>query len=100
PHAPRSASRPYTTLFRSDCDTTGWPAAGRGEESGCVALNGRTALAAANAGAEGGLTIAGSFEPGLASAVAVARGLLTPGTDWTRSEEHTSELQSRENLVC
>src|SRR5690606_41169339 len=21
-------------------------------------------------------------------------------TDWTRSEEHTSELQSRENLVC
>src|SRR5690606_42162712 len=23
-----------------------------------------------------------------------------PFTDWSRSEEHTSELQSRENLVC
>src|SRR5690606_42013626 len=26
--------------------------------------------------------------------------LRRPGCPWTRSEEHTSELQSRENLVC
>src|SRR5271165_7653889 len=28
------------------------------------------------------------------------RGNLLPHEDQTRSEEHTSELQSRENLVC
>src|SRR5690606_33492282 len=32
-------------------------------------------------------------------AVGVA-SLLTPSTQRSRSEEHTSELQSRENLVC
>src|SRR3712207_6641605 len=26
--------------------------------------------------------------------------LMPPGTTWTRSEEHTSELQSRQYLVC
>src|SRR6266511_6185708 len=29
----------------------------------------------------------------------VSTSMLAPGT-WRRSEEHTSELQSRENLVC
>src|SRR5690606_41073828 len=36
-----------------------------------------------------------------ARAAAMSLGLVMPGdTDLTRSEEHTSELQSRENLVC
>src|SRR2546430_7292074 len=29
-----------------------------------------------------------------------ARGDRVSGHDWTRSEEHTSELQSQSNLVC
>src|SRR5690606_29192706 len=33
-------------------------------------------------------------------AVAVDEGLLVPVLKFARSEEHTSELQSRENLVC
>src|SRR5690606_6860382 len=33
-------------------------------------------------------------------ALTVYAGYLTPGDQCTRSEEHTSELQSRENLVC
>src|SRR5690606_32818200 len=28
------------------------------------------------------------------------RGMSSHGLQWYRSEEHTSELQSRENLVC
>src|SRR5690606_41300841 len=32
--------------------------------------------------------------------VSLAIGVLTGAGVWLRSEEHTSELQSRENLVC
>src|SRR5690606_41531124 len=69
---------PYTTLFRSDRAAGGHPArrthAGRGGGGG--------GGGAAGGGAAGAL--GNGADPG--------RG--------GRSEEHTSELQSRENLVC
>src|SRR5690606_41263919 len=93
---PRSTLFPYTTLFRS------------GGANG-IYLNNTTA-------GPGGLTVTGS---GTAESGGVIQG--TTGADGSsagvgaylnatrdvslarmrfRSEEHTSELQSRENLVC
>src|SRR5258707_11322208 len=72
---PRSTLFPYTTLFRS-----AFPAgrAGRGRARGDPAAQGAVAAAAPRVGA-----------------------LLRPaGRLPARSEEHTSELQSRQYLVC
>src|SRR3712207_8225267 len=70
---PRSTLFPYTTLFRSICCTSGNPAfQGRQE---CRLLNRRWA-----------------------SARAPWKTAATPYS--SRSEEHTSELQSRQYLVC
>src|SRR2546422_8497163 len=74
---PRSTLFPYTTLFRSLLDLTDrWPAAERGEH----------------------------FEAMVATAMLDGRVWAVP---WVmnvgllyRSEEHTSELQSRLHLVC
>src|SRR2546422_3388858 len=70
---PRSTLFPYTTLFRSSCSRC---AAASGRER-CW-MSRRTALRS------NGRT--GSLSPS--------------GTTWRRSEEHTSELQSRLHLVC
>src|SRR2546427_7917835 len=67
---PRSTLFPYTTLFRS----------------GSVAVDVR----GARLGKGGGYS-------DLEFALAVAHGAVD---DTTRSEEHTSELQSQSNLVC
>src|SRR5690606_41946727 len=74
---PRSTLFPYTTLFRSD-DLLGFmQAEGAKEEGGKGAAKVRRAV------------------------LEVTRAVsLTPWPGDTRSEEHTSELQSRENLVC
>src|SRR3712207_8173028 len=78
---PRSTLFPYTTLFRSDvrgADELGAPVVARGE----VELLGRADL----------------LQPAVAEdrdPVADGEGLLA-----VRSEEHTSELQSRQYLVC
>src|SRR3712207_7879782 len=76
---PRSTLFPYTTLFRS-------PVGGLG---GKTAEEAR-AVAAAPADAR------------LPARPAVGRALDAPGVsgDRQRSEEHTSELQSRQYLVC
>src|SRR3712207_7887704 len=73
---PRSTLFPYTTLFRSDVE---WSAAGRL----------RRAL---------GLRPGGAAErlPGAADRAAK----VTADLVGARSEEHTSELQSRQYLVC
>src|SRR3712207_8996730 len=73
---PRSTLFPYTTLFRSR--------AGRGRARGRFALRrgGRGDRAGARAGG-----------PRLRPAGGTGRGA-------RRSEEHTSELQSRQYLVC
>src|SRR5690606_42021973 len=95
---PASTLFPYTTLFRS-----------------CEPARGRVALA--DAGRERRAAGAGVAEPGAAGvdvlglvhatwrggavpAAAAALGADVRQLPGTRSEEHTSELQSRENLVC
>src|SRR5207302_3373737 len=84
PPPPRSTLFPYTTLFRSH----GWPDRDRPRHRGAeTPLSGADPL--------GG----GDLVPG----VLRARVWFRPGVcedPRRRSEEHTSELQSRENLVC
>src|SRR5687768_17920122 len=79
PRPPRSTLFPYTTLFRSLYDTRSWPQLAQ-------------ALAAAQGGDSKGIfSLADSYS-----------GRLEDGTysNQFRSEEHTSELQSRLHLVC
>src|SRR5690606_39369953 len=84
---PRPASSPlvpYTTLFRS------WPAILAGMRVSTQMLMGIAAIAAyAKGPGLGNLVFSGLSQLGGANALNMAR-----------SEEHTSELQSRENLVC
>src|SRR3712207_8984022 len=74
---PRSTLFPYTTLFRSPAPDR----ADRGARRGC-------------GGRAGGGLCRESRRPG-GGATPTA-----PGGDAQRSEEHTSELQSRQYLVC
>src|SRR3712207_7044770 len=74
---PRSTLFPYTTLFRSDVPERGRHRAAR-RQSGCG--RGEPARGVSRAGGDG--------------------GALVPLDDRRRSEEHTSELQSRQYLVC
>src|SRR3712207_8657250 len=81
---PRSTLFPYTTLFRSE-----------------VEKNAALAMAVLGHRPE---PIEPRIEPAPA-ALDEARGILArlgmePGGYWVRSEEHTSELQSRQYLVC
>src|SRR5690606_41721661 len=81
---PRPALFPYTTLFRSQRDGTGGRvhqrlAVGEGDQSVVLPVGRVRGLA----------TLPERLHDGLDS---------VPGAG--RSEEHTSELQSRENLVC
>src|SRR3712207_8889138 len=88
---PRSTLFPYTTLFRSQA----WLWAGVGEEEG-TALQGR-ASAVQNAGRFfGPLGVAATGGLGAAWTL----GALAAVSAFARSEEHTSELQSRQYLVC
>src|SRR3712207_8203197 len=80
---PRSTLFPYTTLFRS-CSG--------GADS--VALAAALAFEARHAGVRvGGITVDHGLQPGSAERAERTAQLL-------RSEEHTSELQSRQYLVC
>src|SRR5690606_39530682 len=83
---------PYTTLFRSGQH-------GHEPDQGCDQLR---AVAAADPGPrhDGRLLVppAGPWRPRPAGAVGRERPAPRPCRP--RSEEHTSELQSRENLVC
>src|SRR3712207_7932529 len=79
---PRSTLFPYTTLFRSDTSSaTVWVETDAPCEVTVLGCSTRT------------VTVAGHHY-----ALVVCDGL-APGTT-TRSEEHTSELQSRQYLVC
>src|SRR3712207_8420842 len=74
---PRSTLFPYTTLFRSfytacrDDARLAWACAGAGRMMRCQTV----------------------FEE-------VVKTICTTNCAWSRSEEHTSELQSRQYLVC
>src|SRR5438445_5463305 len=73
---PRSTLFPYTTLFRSPAKTIGIV---------------EVALFAATAAVRAMATITSTLRPTRSAANAGSR---------SRSEEHTSELQSRQYLVC
>src|SRR2546430_10121426 len=80
---PRSTLFPYTTLFRSER-----------ARYGQVAAELKVARdAAVQVDAE-----AAAFELGAADHAALVEQVARDGV--TRSEEHTSELQSQSNLVC
>src|SRR3712207_7132906 len=84
---PRSTLFPYTTLFRSRAVIIDQPSRDR-EGGGDVA----TGAAAGHDDLHGR-----AFRAGDRDADAVPRATLT---STPRSEEHTSELQSRQYLVC
>src|SRR5690606_40578251 len=97
--APRSTLFPYTTLFRSEGG-----AQARGHTGGLVG-RARRCLFAPPEGL--GLQGRAGLRPGAKQRQrATARNLVrrnaltSSATPSARSEEHTSELQSRENLVC
>src|SRR2546422_1975700 len=82
---PRSTLFPYTTLFRSE----------RGQGGGRVV---RARAAATDAG--GHQDRAGQHGAGLEEALARGADVALLDAVEERSEEHTSELQSRLHLVC
>src|SRR3712207_8952087 len=86
---PRSTLFPYTTLFRSD---------GAGLEDDLAALVRRLGedvadLSADHAGDDARLVQ-------VAGAVGADRAAVAQDRDAVRSEEHKSELQSRQYIVC
>src|SRR3989442_9640670 len=80
---PRSTLFPYTTLFRSEGTLEVSPRPGERGRGGVVSDSGPAARRCAS----------------LAEPVPV-RGALLSRRRHLRSEEHTSELQSRPHLVC
>src|SRR5207302_4091998 len=94
---PRAALFPYTTLFRSGCV---------GERETIMAdesFSPRQRVAAILGALLGAAFGAGSILTTSAASVRqVPDGFVAGalGAIFGRSEEHTSELQSRENLVC
>src|SRR3712207_7503012 len=88
---PRSTLFPYTTLFRS---VSGARSRSRSRQQDKQAF-GKSALRLRAPAPEGGLRFPGRLA--LRAAVYYPRALRVKGS---RSEEHTSELQSRQYLVC
>src|SRR3712207_8976243 len=94
---PRSTLFPYTTLFRSCGDGGGCG----GRVGGVVYVGGVRrvrAIGDAHAGDVRGFRAAGGA--GAAAEGAVPAGVSGEDAAGERSEEHTSELQSRQYLVC
>src|SRR2546430_6363715 len=83
---PRSTLFPYTTLFRSLL------LEGDANNDNCVAAGDMTLVSAAF----GSMAGAPNYNP---NADFNGDNAIT-ASDFTRSEEHTSELQSQSNLVC
>src|SRR2546430_8981850 len=85
---PRSTLFPYTTLFRSNCDTV------KNGASGCdgTVPDGRPIKRPART-----ILFASTFAKWAAACIRRTRAKSCPQK---RSEEHTSELQSQSNLVC
>src|SRR3712207_7972149 len=86
---PRSTLFPYTTLFRS-----------RGAQAGAGHRRGGTQQADRGARADGEGHGPSQRGRGRGDRGQVAQGALSGISYKGRSEEHTSELQSRQYLVC
>src|SRR5699024_12769857 len=98
-HHPHSTSFPYTTLFRSrnEDGTDG------DESSACAAVAVDEwveclELGVGDCGSDDGVSVSAGDE--LGEILDQARHLGRRRRDKFRSEEHTSELQSRFDLVC
>src|SRR3712207_8458981 len=85
---PRSTLFPYTTLFRSPWGTS----VGAAEPSSASA-------SAVGAGSAGG-SVRRNSAVLVATVVMVPAAATTDGAAMPRSEEHTSELQLRQYIVC
>src|SRR3712207_8577375 len=86
---PRSTLFPYTTLFRSVDEVTGRVALGRVVGGDPQVLGG-----------EGGPPVDGAVRVGQQCRLPLRQQRVGDGLTQARSEEHTSELQSRQYLVC
>src|SRR5207244_13369980 len=91
---PRSTLFPYTTLFRS---IQAWADQRDADECLCR----RCAGTGLHGGSEEGRLVTPDRVPSRATVLQTQRVLLRPTeADDARSEEHTSELQSPDHLVC
>src|SRR5690606_39673629 len=87
---------PYTTLFRSGADSTGQRVLRHSRGRARAAAAG-----ASRAAGHGRVPLRVPYAPLRSGVFAALRLPLVRGERVPlRSEEHTSELQSRENLVC
>src|SRR5690606_39724278 len=96
--APCSTLFPYTTLFRS------YHPAYHRIMAAAVAAGAHTSAwaeprAGANVARAAQFMLFAQVEPGHACPISMTHAVV-PSLEAERSEEHTSELQSRENLVC
>src|SRR3712207_7625071 len=89
PRPPRSTLFPYTTLFRSRFEEVEAAAVHREAWSMSSVFSSAITRLRYSSGAGAG------WNPPTGACT-----LRTPVTSWARSEEHTSELQSRQYLVC
>src|SRR3712207_7300690 len=81
---PRSTLFPYTTLFRSKIESIGCTASSRASGGTPILTTSSSSMLRQSSGTEG---------------VVLMVSLRSSGVP-ERSEEHTSELQSRQYLVC
>src|SRR3712207_9492239 len=95
---PRSTLFPYTTLFRSDYGLTAVSLSGHSDLTTREGLE--HGIRAVRWAAEFGLRILNTAIGGHASQEENEQAFLDNIGELGRSEEHTSELQSRQYLVC
>src|SRR5688572_31455137 len=94
---PTATLFPYTTLFRSVPPVPGF----RTVETAITAKIAKEAKGTAKQAAYLGLHLGdGGKAEGVDDASPATEAGLRPGDVLSRSEEHTSELQSQSNLVC
>src|SRR5207253_8791273 len=96
---PRLTLFPYTTLFRSQTQRISSERLQVGEEAVKTRLHRARAMIRRGIAARIGSVAPGAFELHATRCDRVVRAVLERLAS-TRSEEHTSELQSRGHLVC